>query len=222
MEFLNAFLETLNRFWMQVTTFLPQFTAAVCLTFAGWFLAKVLRKGLLRLFRGVHVDELAEKIGLDDFLLQGGVEYTASTLLANLGYWFIIITVFLAVINSLGLQASADLFSKIVLYIPNVIIAIIVLMFGTLLAKFIRGIVLAYLNNLGISGAEVVGIVAQWAILIFVISMALEQLAIGGQVLVSAFQIAFGALCLALALAFGLGGRDWAAHMLERIWKKNT
>jgi hypothetical protein len=73
---------------------------------------------------------------------------------------------------------------------------------------------------MGISGSQVMSTIAQWAILLFVVSMALEQVSIGGQVLVSAFQIAFGALCLALALAFGLGGKEWAAHILERMWKK--
>jgi hypothetical protein len=88
------------------------------------------------------------------------------------------------------------------------------------LGKAVRTVSFAYLNNIGIEGAALISAVAQWAILIFVMSLALEQLSIGGQILISAFQIGFGALCLALALAFGLGGREWAAHILEKKWKK--
>jgi hypothetical protein len=222
MDEFNVFLEGLKRFWMQFSAFLPQLAAAVVLTIIGWLAAKIIRRGSLKLFKTIKLDDIAEKSGLDDFLLRGGVKYTLSTLLAKIIYWFIIFIVLLAVVNSLGLSAAAELFDKFVLYIPNVIVSIFVLMFGTLFAKFVRTVTLAYLNNVGISGAELLSTIAQGAILVFVVSMALEQLSIGGQILVSAFQIFFGALCLALALAFGLGGREWAAHLLEKMWKKQT
>jgi hypothetical protein len=99
-------------------------------------------------------------------------------------------------------------------------VALLLLVFGSLFARFVRGVSSAYLNNIGLEGSELLSGVAQWAILLFAVSAALEQLAIGGQVLVSAFQISFGALCLALALAFGLGGKEWAARILEKMWRK--
>jgi hypothetical protein len=135
-------------------------------------------------------------------------------------YWLIMFTVILAALNSLGLQNASALFNKIILYVPNVIVAILVLMFGALFAKIVRAVTFTYLSNIGISGADVIGHIAQWAILLFVVSIALEQLSLGGQILVSAFQIGFGAICLALAIAFGLGGKDLAAHLLGKIWKQ--
>jgi hypothetical protein len=95
-----------------------------------------------------------------------------------------------------------------------------VLLVGGLIGKVVRGASYTYLNNIGVQGAAFLSDVAQIAIMIFVASVALEQLNIGGQLLVSAFQIAFGAFCLALAIAFGWGGREWAAHILEKLWKK--
>jgi hypothetical protein len=80
--------------------------------------------------------------------------------------------------------------------------------------------VFSYLNNIGSTAAEPIAAIARFALLAFVIFMAAEQLAIGSQVLVSAFQIAFAALCLALALAFGLGGKDWAASMIDRYTRR--
>jgi hypothetical protein len=165
---------------------------------------------------------LAEKAGVEDFLLQGGVRYTTVTLIANMLYWFILFAFVLAVLSSIGLTTAADLFGKMLLYLPNVIVALLVLVFGTVLAKFIQGVTFTYLNNMGIAGAQIMSAIAHWAVLLFVVSAALEQLAIAGQILVSAFQIAFGALCLALALAFGLGGREWAAHILEKLWKNKV
>ncbi|HZY09894.1 MAG TPA: hypothetical protein VFF29_01965 [Bacteroidota bacterium] len=220
MEQVYSFFDFFRQFWIQLSTFLPQLLASFLLLILGWLVAKLLRKGTIKLLKFLRFDDLAERSGIEDFLLQGGVRYTAVTILANLIYWFIVLTVFLAVLNSLGLQSATELFNKIILYIPQVIAAILILMFGTLFSKFIRGIVFTYLSNIGISGAELLSTATQWAILIFAISLSFEQLSIGGQILVSAFQIAFGALCLALALAFGLGGREWAAHLLDKMWKK--
>jgi len=95
-----------------------------------------------------------------------------------------------------------------------------VLILGSLLGQFVGALTFAYLANLRVAGARVISVIARWAVVVFVIALSLEQLSIGGQVLVSAFQIAFGALCLALALAFGLGGREWAARVLDSFLKK--
>lgn len=221
MEQVNVMLESLRTFWMQVVLFLPKLIGAVLILIVGWVLAKFVRKATLKALKFIRLDVIAEKSGIEDFLVKGGVRLTTVTILGNLVYWLIMFIVFLAVLNSLGMEVAADLFNKIILYIPNVIVAVIILIFGTMFAKFAQGITLTYLKNVGVGGARAMSIIAQYAILVFVVSLTLEQLAIGGLVLVSAFQIAFGALALALALAFGLGGREWASHVLKRLWKKS-
>lgn len=220
-EQIGATLEAFRMFWRQLADHLPQFIVAFVLLVLGWIVAKVLRKAIVRILKMVRLDVAAEKAGFEDMLLRGGVQYTTVTIIANLVYWFMMFAVTLAVLNTLGLHAADELFNKIIFYIPNVVVAVLVLIFGTLFARFVRGVTVTYLSNIGISGAEFVSHVAQWALLLFVVSVALEQLSIGGQILVSAFQIAFGALCLALALAFGLGGREWASNILEKIWRNN-
>jgi len=220
MEQVNLTIESLRDFWAQFASYLPQLIAAVLLLTVGWVVAKLVRRIAIKLLRTLRLDVVAEKSGIEDFLLRGGVRYTTVTLVANLLYWFIMFTVMLAVLNSLGLQAAAELFNRIILFMPNVLVAVLVLIFGTLLAKIVRGLSFTYLTNIGLEGAAFVSSIAQWAILLFVISAALEQLSIGGQILISAFQIGFGALCLALALAFGLGGKEWAQRILDKIWKQ--
>jgi len=210
----------MKSFWIDVSSAFPALLAATALLLVGWVVARLVRRGVLRFLKLVRVDELAEKAGIENFLLQGGVRYTTVTLLADLAYWLIMFTVILAALNSLGLQNAAALFNKIILYMPNVIVALLVLMFGAFIAKIARAITFTYLSNVGISGVDVIGHIAQWVILLFVVSVALEQLSIGGQILVSAFQIGFGAFCLALAIAFGLGGKEWATHILSKIWKQ--
>jgi Mechanosensitive ion channel, conserved TM helix len=215
-------LSSLRITWDQILSALPEVLVTLVLLVAGWLLAKLLRRLALRFFRLIRLDEIAEKSGLDDVLVQGGVRYTTATLLAATIYWLFLFAVLLALLNSLGLQAASSLVDRIVLYLPNVILAVLILVFGTLLARFIGGLVYTYLNNIGTDSAEPISAVARYAMLVFVFSLAFEQLAIESQILVSAFQIAFGSICLALALAFGLGGREWAAHVLERFWKRGN
>jgi len=220
MEQVDVLVRSLQSFWDQLATILPKIFISLFLLTIGWIVAKLARKATIRLLRLLRVDVMAEKSGIEDFLLKGDVKFTAVSLLASLIYWTIMFTVVLAVLNSMGLEVAAQLFNKIILYLPNVVVSVIVLIFGAQFAKFVQGVAFTYLSNIGISGAEAIGLIAQYSILFFVVSVALEQLQIGGQVLVSAFQIAFGALCLALAVAFGLGGREWAANVIERMSKK--
>lgn len=220
MDAVSLMTDSSRSFWGEIGALLPRLAAAFLLLLAGWIVARLLRRATIRFLRVVRLDELAEKAGLEDFLLQGGVRYTTVTIVAQLIYWTIIFTVILGALNVLGLQAAADLFNRLVLYVPNVIVAVVVLLLGSLLGRFAQGVTFTYLNNIGVQGAAFISHVAQWAIIVFVVSIALEQLSIGGKILVSAFQISFGALCLAVAIAFGFGGRRWAAHILEKFWKQ--
>lgn len=220
LEQIQTLTESFSDFWIQLLAYLPRLIAAAVLLAIGWLLAKGLRRLTIRVLRLARVDEAAEKAGFDDFLVQGGVRYTTVTLIANAVYWLLTLGVTLAVLSSLGLNTARDLFARLVQYIPNVIATIIVLIFGTLLAQFIQTASYTYLSNLGVSSARAISGIARAAVIVFVVSISLEQLSIGGQVLVSAFQIAFGALCFGLALAFGLGGRDAAARILDSWLKK--
>jgi hypothetical protein len=220
MEQFDVVVESLRTFWNQLGMTMPRVFGALLLLTLGWLLAKLIRKGVLRLLKFLRIDVVAEKSGIEDFLLQGGVRFTTITLLANLVYWGVMFTVVLAVLNSLNLEVAAELFNRVILYIPNVFVAMVVLIFGALFARFIQATIQTYLNNIGVAGSQLLSAIAQYAVLVFVVSIALEQLQIGGQILVSAFQLAFGGLCLAFGLAFGLGGRDFAAHTLDKMLKK--
>jgi hypothetical protein len=199
---------------------LPDLGLAVLLLIAGWLIAKLVRRLTIRVLRALRVDDLAEHAGFDDFLVQGGVEVTTVTLIAGTVYWLILAGVFVALLEALGLPAAGRLIERIGQFVPNLVLAIGILVFGSLLARVTGGLVYSYLSNIGSAAAEPIGALARYALLVFVVFMAAEQLAIQTTVLVSAFQIAFAAVCLAAALAFGLGGRDWAAQVISRYTRK--
>ena len=217
---LDVFVASLTSFWTQLASFVPQLLAALVVLFVGWLVANLVRTGVMKLLDVLHFDKLAEKTGIEAFLKQGNLDLSLSRIIAKLVYWIIILIVIVTVANSLGLHLVADLFNKIVLYIPNIIVAILVLVFGTLVARFINRMVFAYLNNIGVQGALTISTLSEYAVIIFVVFVALEQLAIGTTLLTAAFQIGFGAVGLALALAFGLGGREWAAGVIKKLTEK--
>ncbi len=218
----DIFLASLTSFWSELASFVPQLLAALVLLLLGWMLAKLARSGVMRLLKLLNFERAAEKSGLESFLKHAELDVSVAAILGNLAYWLIILVMIVFVANSLGLHVVADLFNRVVLYIPNVIVAILVLVFGTILARFINRLVFAWLSNVEFEGALTVSTFSEYAMMVFVFFMAMEQLQIANELLTAAFIIAFGALGLAFALAFGLGGRDWAARVIEEHTRKDN
>jgi len=218
---IKAVLESLKIFWEQLIQFMPQFVIGILFMIIGLLLARLLRKVIIKLLRLARLDIIAEKAGIEDILLKGGAQYSTVNIVANLIYWFFMFGLTLAVLHSFGLDMAKELFNRFLLYIPNVIVAVLVLIFGTLLAKLLRGTTLTYLTSVRVAGAEFISAVIYIALIFLVVSTALQQLSLGGQVLISAFEIAFGGLCLALAIAFGLAGKEWATQILEKLWRNS-
>jgi hypothetical protein len=216
----STLLSSLRESFAAVVAVLPDLVLALLLLVAGWLFARLMRRVAVRGLRAARIDELAERAGVDDFLVQGGVDSTTVTLLAGTLYWLILAVVFVTLLDALGLRTADLLLERLATFVPNLILAIGILVFGSLLSRVIGGLVFSYLSNIGSAAAEPIGALARYALLVFVIFLAAEQLAIRTEVLVSAFQIAFAALCLAAALAFGLGGRDWAEKVITRYTRK--
>ncbi len=216
----STLLTSLRETWIRMLSVVPDLALAIVLLVAGWLLARFLRRLCVRGLRWLRVDELAERSGFEDFLMRGGVDATAVTLMASAVYWTVLLGVFLALLDALGLRAANVLLERIGSFIPNLVVAIGILVFGSLLARIAGGLVYSYLSNIGTPAAAPLGALARYAVFAFVVFMAAEQLAVRSEVLVSGFQIAFAAVCLAAALAFGLGGKEWAAQVIERYTRK--
>lgn len=212
---IDIFLASLQTFWSQIAIFVPKLLAALILLFLGWLLARVLKTGVERLLKALQFDSLAEKSGLEALASAGGIKFTLSRVIGTLTYWLVILVVAVSVANSLGLVTVAELLNRVVLYLPNVLVAILVLLFGTLLARFVNRVVFAWLNGIKAPNALTLSTSAEYVVQIFAFFLALEQLQVATQLVTAAFSIAFGGLVLALALAFGLGGRDWAAQKIK-------
>lgn len=214
---INLVVDSVKSFLIQVGQFLPQLLAAIVILVLGLLIAKFLHFIVVRGLRLVHFDALTQTAGIDGFIKQGGIKKTTIDILGILVYWLVILLTLLTAFNSLGLGVVSELFRRIALFIPNVIVAVLILAIGLYFARFISDTVVAYSRNIGMTDAELIGRIARYAIMVFVIITALLQVNIGNEILMFAFQVLFGATSLALALAFGLGGQKWAAGALEKF-----
>ncbi len=213
---IELFLSSLQTFWGQIALFLPKMLAAVVLLLVGWLAARLLRAWVQRGLEALGFGRIAEKSGLEALMRQGGMELTLAQIIGSITYWLVLLVVAISAANSLGLDAVAALINRVVLFLPNIVVALLVLVFGTLFARFLNRLVFTWLSSLKAPMALALSTATEYGVQLFALFMALEQLAIGTQLLTVAFAIAFGGLVLALALAFGLGGREWAAERIRQ------
>jgi len=216
MQEIDILLDPARAFLVQIGQFLPRLGVAVGILVGGWLLAKAVRFAVSRGLRAINFQVLTERAGVDRFLRDGGIAADGNAIFAGLAYWLTLLLALLVAFNSLGLNYATELVRQVVLFVPKVFVALLVIAFGAYFARFVRDSVNAYLRNVGVSDADLLGHIAQDAIVGFVLLIAIDQLDFGGRLVQTTFLIVLGGIVFALALAFGLGGRERAAALLER------
>lgn len=219
MNQVNMALEPVRMFFVQLGEFLPKLLLAIVILVAGWLLAKALKFIVLKGLRAVNLNVLTERAGIDGFLQQGGVKTDTVGILGILVYWLLIFAALVVAFNALSLGHVTDLMVRVALFIPRVIAAVLILAFGGYFARFIDTSIKAYGKNVGLEDAELLGRLARYTVMAFVVLIALDQINVGGDLIRQAFLIILTGIVFALALAFGLGGQKWAAGLLSRWWK---
>lgn len=219
-EQIQIFLESSQEFLNEIAIALPRILGALLILLIGWIIAKLLKKGIVKLLQLIRLNKLSEKVGIEKFLKEGGLKKTAADLIGSLFYWIIMLTVILAVFNSLKLNSAQELFNSIILFIPNIIVALIILLFGLYAAKFIANVLSSSLRNMQDKTADLIEKIAYYSIVVFTVFLVLGQLKIAQDIITNAFILVFGAFCLAFGLAFGLGGKDHASEVLKNIKEK--
>jgi hypothetical protein len=220
MDNVNVLLEPIRASLHQIGEFLPRLLLAIAILIVGWLLAKLVRFVIIRMLRAINFNVVTEKAGVDKFLQQGGGELDTTRLLGMLFYWLVILAALMIAFNSMGLAYVTDLIGRILLFVPKVMVAILVIAFGAYFARFIGTAVTVYCKNLGLSDAVALGRIAMWAILVFVILIALDQLGLG-DIIRQTFLIIVAAVALGLALAFGIGGQRRAGELIERWTRRD-
>jgi len=221
-EFLRGANALLQAAWQKigeiVGEILPKVVGFLLIIIIGWLLSKVIAFVINKLLRLARVHILSEKAGIEAFLKKGEIKKDTVEVISSVAYWFFIIITFVVAFNSVGLTAVSDVLNQILLYFPNVFVALVILVIGFYLARFVADLAKVFAGNIGIEKTDLMGKIAYAIVVIFVIPLALNQLRIASTIVTNTFLILFGALCLALALAFGLGSQD----LVKSIWEKTN
>jgi len=218
-SFLGVIQDSLGGTFKSIGEFLPTLLSAVVLLLIGWIIAKIVKGVLTRILNAVKFNDLADKVGINGFLSKGGMKHRASSLVATLVYWIVMFTTLVTFFNTLGLDVVSDLLKDVITYIPNIIVGCLLLVVGMYLAEFVSGLVVGALKGGGYEKPELIGRIAYGAVMFFAIAIVLEQLGIGGDIINTVVTVIMSGAGLALALAFGLGGREWAGRVINKTFK---
>jgi hypothetical protein len=221
MQNLDLLADASREFLHQAAQFLPRLAIAFAIVLAGWLIAKAIRFAVERGLRAVNFNVLTERAGTDHFLQQGGLRGDTTTLFGLFAYWLVIVAALMSAFSTLGLTHVTDVLHQIVLFAPKLLVAMLAVVLGAYFARFVGGAVKTYCVEARIPDADLLGKLAQYLIMAFVIMIALSQVEVGGDIVQRTFLVILGGIVLALALAFGLGGKAWAAALLERWWPRH-
>ena len=209
----NAVTESLKA----TANFLPHLIAALVIFIVGVIVAIIVRNILVRLLNLVSFEKSLANTGIPESLKAADQSLTVTKLLAELVRWFIILVFLIPAVDQLGLGQVNDVLKSLINYLPNVLVAVIIVTVGSVFAKIARDFVTATASSLGAQTAKTVGQVARWAITTFAFLAALAQLGVAQDLIRILFTGFVAMLAIAGGLAFGLGGKETAESMLKKI-----
>src|SRR5919107_1553044 len=196
-------------------SYIPQLIGALIILVIGYIVAKVLQAVVGRVLQAVGFDGWMEKGGIKQFFDRAETNQTPHSILGKLVFWFVFIIALTMAADALGILQVSAVLGQLIAYIPNIIAAILILILSALFANFLSGIVR------GATGSGLLASVAQYAIIVYAAFAALTQLGIAVQLTANTFLILLGAVALAAALAFGLGGREVARDILQKAYNRS-
>jgi small-conductance mechanosensitive channel len=195
---------------------LPALIGAIIILVIGFITARVLQGIVTRVLQSMGFQGWMESGGIKQFFDRSQTQQTPLSILGKLVFWLVFFIAITMAVDTLGISAISDVLAQFIAYIPQIIAAILILVLATLLANFVAGIVR------GATGSNLIGSVAQYGIIVFAAFAALTQLGIAKELIAPTFLILLGAVALAAAIAFGLGGKGVAQQMVEQGYQKGS
>ncbi len=214
----DAFTYSLQSIWVSFIDFVPRFLFAVVVFVIGWLIGSVIGKAIDQVISALKVDRALESAGADSVMSRAGMKLNIGAFIGGVVKWFVIVVFLVASLDILQLTAVTDFLKTDVLgYLPNVIVAALVLVIATIISDFMGKVVMASAKAGGIRSANFLGTLTRYAIWIFAFIIALGQLGIAAPYMQILFTGLVAMLAIAGGLAFGLGGKEAAAQTLAKL-----
>jgi len=213
----DTVVASLQNLWALVLTFLPSLIVALIVVIVGWIVAVALGRVVWQIVAAVHVDQLFERLNFKKPLERAGLKINTGKFLGELVKWFLILVFFMAAADILGLSEVTTFLQLVISYIPNIIVAVLILLAGAAFANFMQKLVRAGADTAELSHSGFVGSIAKWSILVFALFAALDQLGVARSFIITMLQGFVAMIAIAGGLAFGLGGQNAARSFIDKL-----
>jgi hypothetical protein len=195
--------------------FLPRLIVLLIVALVGWVIAYIAKAVLVSILRLVRFDKLSEDAGASQLLNKAALP-SATEMLGRFAFWVTWLGFILVGVSVLGILGLQEQVAQFFLFLPRLFVAMLIMFFGLLAASFFSRAALLAAVNANVPSPRVLSFAVRGIIIVFVLSVVFEELGLAEQTMLVAFGIAFGALMLGLAIAFGIGGKDLARRFLEK------
>ncbi len=212
----NTLVNSLNANLQAVVTFVPRFIAGLLILLIGIVIASIIRQVILSVSKSLNIDSYLRKYGVPELR----TNYTWSNILAEIVRWFVIIIFLIPTSDVWGMPRIGTLLNELLLYLPNVFVAVIIALVGFVLARLAHDVVLASAKGITKESANMVASATQWIINVFVILAVLNQLGVASDLVRILFTGIVAMIALAGGIAFGLGGQKNAQDILDGVRKR--
>lgn len=217
MTYVDILRNAFAQMWAGVILFIPKFLLAVIIFCLTLLVAGALKAAVVRMSALLHLDELLEKLELKSVFAKAGVKLQVGEFLGWLVKWFVIVLGLIVAADALGWAQITTFLTQVVNYLPNVVISVVILLVGVLLANFVNTLVISAVKAAEMQSAEFLAGLAKWSIIVFSFMAALSQLGIAEDLIQSLFTGFVAMVAIAGGLAFGLGGREHASKILNKL-----
>ena len=201
-------------------TAIPKIIGFALILAIGWFIASALARVVATVLRSIRFNELAQRAGLSDFVSRMGMHMDPASFVANIAKWFVRLIVLVVAFDALGLPAVSQVLESFLMWIPNLIVALAVLVIGGLAAKALSSLVRGATSESGLGNPDLLATITQVAVWAFAIVIAVNQVGVATTLVNTLFMGTVGALALAFGLAFGLGGRETAGRIVQGWYER--
>jgi Conserved TM helix len=200
---------------------IPKVVGFLIILVIGWLIAAALARVVSTILRTVRFNDLAQRAGLSGFVQQMGLHTDAAGFVALIAQWFVRLIVLVTAFDALGLPAVSQVLQQLLLWLPNLVVAIVALVIGGLAANALARLVRGATAESGLGNPDLLANLARIAVWAFAVVVAVNQLGIATSLVNTLFMATMGGIALALGLAFGLGGRETAA-LIVHSWYEHS
>ena len=217
---LSFIVLSLQNLWMKVAEFLPNLIGAIIVFVIGMVVAAVIGKLIEQLVSGLKIDMMFKRIGLETYLNRANLQLDSGYFLGRLVYWFLLLVFILAASEILGFKSLSIFINDILLYIPNVIVAALIMIATLFIANFLRGLAAVSILGSRLHRGKFLGSLVWWVIFVFGALVAVSQLGVAAAIIETIITGVITMLALAGGLALGLGGKEVAGKILEKVYSE--